>query len=152
MGCLHVKTAPLWVLFRYYVVISYPVYMKGWDSIWHLHEGQGHFTPAKMCWKEQICDCDAILGWMSKTMHAKPVPDTQESDFSNKQSYHLNMTSEWVSYQNENLATVQWPGWTRTCLTHSGMRFCAGILLMNTEPQEETRMNLHQNESRTGII
>lgn len=32
------------------------------------------------------------------------------------------------SYQNQNLAPVQWPGWTRTCLTHSGMTFCAGIL------------------------
>ena len=26
-------------------------------------------------------DCDTILNWISKTAHALPVPDAQESDF-----------------------------------------------------------------------
>ena len=62
--------------------------------------------PADVCLNKQICDCDAILDWMSKTTHALPVPDSRESDFTGTNSRtaftrHRNEFSLWYSYRGE---------------------------------------------------
>ena len=42
--------------------------------------------PDDVCLNKQICDCDAILDWMSKITHALPVPDCRESDFTSRRT------------------------------------------------------------------
>ena len=66
------KLAPVRAPYRYDLVISYRVYMKGWDFIPRLREGTLHAGRS---------DCDAILDWMRKTTCALPIPDSRESDF-----------------------------------------------------------------------
>ena len=54
-----------------------------------------------------------MLNWMSKTVHALPILDSQESDFMLGRTAvpHLHdIGKSFDSYQNENLVLVQLPG------------------------------------------
>ena len=73
------KTAPVRALYRYDIVISYRVSVR--DEISFRVYIKGHFMMADVCLNRQICDCDAILDWLSKTTHVLPVPDSRRSDF-----------------------------------------------------------------------
>ena len=81
---------------------------------------------------------NSVPSWM----HAPPVPVFRKTDFktSGRIALHDTGTSSFVPYLKSRPGTAIGMNW-QSDITRTGMRFCAGIMLQNTETQEETRMN-----------
>ena len=121
-GCSYVKSelAPVQVSFRY-----------DSDFVPVLHEGMRFYCT--FTWRALHVgrhDCDAILDWIENyacAIHSRLPGEWFHVETNSRTSFTRHRNE--LSYRNENLPSVQLPGWTRTVMTRSGqMRFCASII------------------------
>ena len=151
------KLALVRVSYWYDIAISYRVYVK--NEISFRVYIKGHFMTANLWVTKQICDCDAILDWLSKTTLVLPVPDSRESDSTPGQTvkprlHDISMSFEcfhtrikislWYSDQGELTPVWLAPIWDFALVSCKQINYI--------EPQEGTRVNSCQNESRASIM
>ena len=114
------------------------------ESAWRcLRQGEMGFKGVFTCENSHRCEFDTgmtlwfhtVFTWRDTSCHIEDCACASRSRLPGKWfhaganartafTWHRNV----FSYRNENLAPVQLPGWTRTGMSRSGMRFCADIM------------------------